>query len=160
MPPPKEIANVKRAITPWVDRVKLIEGESHLLVDSPAQFVSRITINRPQFGNTMTQRTRAQLFNQLQINDQDPDVRVTIIRGANGNFCDGYDFDSNREEPIPFYEAEGDGQTQRSVLNGYLMMQDLAKPIIAQVEGNALGGGFELAAACDVCICAENAILG
>ena len=88
----------------------------------------------------LTQRTRAQLFNQLQINDQDPDVRVTIIRGAGANFCSGNDFDTYRDEPLPFFEAEGDGQTQRNVLAGWFMINDLAKPVIAQVHGEALGG--------------------
>ena len=108
----------------------------------------------------MTQRTRAQIFNQLQLNDQDPDVRVTIIRGAGGNFSAGHDFDTNREEVLPFFEPELDGQTSRHVLNSFFMINDLAKPVIAMVEGEAMGEGFELAAACDVCICADDAILG
>jgi len=141
-------------------RAALLQDPQHLLVDRPLPNVCRITLNRPHEQNMLTQRTRAQLFNQLQINDQDPDVRVTIIRGAGADFCSGNDFDTFRDEPLPFFEPEGDGQTQRNVLNGWFMINDLAKPVIAQVHGEALGGGMELAAACDVCIVAEDASIG
>jgi enoyl-CoA hydratase len=144
----------------WAERAALLEGEQHLIVDLPAPNVSRITLNRPECHNLMTHRTRAQLFNQLQLNDQDPDVRVTIICGAGGNFSAGHDFDTFRDEPLPFFEPEGEGQTARNVLNGWFMINDLGKPVIAQVEGEALGGGMELAAACDVCIVSEDATIG
>lgn len=55
---------------------------------------------------------------QLQLNDQDPDVRVTILRGAGRNFCAGYDLDMKRNVPFPIFEAEGEGMFMRHVLNG------------------------------------------
>jgi enoyl-CoA hydratase len=150
----------RKKIPTWSQRAHLLDGEQHLIVEMIQPNICLITINRPEVKNAMSHRTRAQLFNQLQINDQDPDVRVTIIRGAEGNFSSGHDFDTNRDEILPFFEPEIDGQTSRHVLNGYFMMNDLAKPVVAMVEGEAIGGGLELAAACDVCICAEDAIIG
>lgn len=55
---------------------------------------------------------------QLQINDQDPDVRVTILRGSGSSFCAGYDLDMKRNVPMPIFEAEGEGMFMRHVLQG------------------------------------------
>eukprot|EP00510_Aplanochytrium_minuta_P008435 CAMPEP_0184045040 /NCGR_PEP_ID=MMETSP0956-20121227/655_1 /TAXON_ID=627963 /ORGANISM="Aplanochytrium sp, Strain PBS07" /LENGTH=312 /DNA_ID=CAMNT_0026336219 /DNA_START=137 /DNA_END=1075 /DNA_ORIENTATION=- len=151
---------ISKMIHSMKDRVKLLDGEQFIEVDRPAPFVSRITLNRPEKRNCMNHELRAQLFNQLQLNDQDPDIRVTIIRGAGKSFCAGYDLSMKRNVALPMFEAEGDGQFQRHVLNGWFMMMDLAKPIIAQVQGYCLAGGSELAAACDIIVCGENAKIG
>lgn len=150
----------KKLIFGMADRPRLLEGEQYIEVDSPAPLVSRITLNRPDKRNSMNHELRGQLFNQLQINDQDPDVRVTIIRGAGNSFCSGYDLSMNRNVPMPFFEAEGDGQFQRHVLQGWFNIMDLAKPVIAQVHGYCLAGGSELAAACDLVYVAETAKIG
>lgn len=78
---------VNKLIFTQQDRMRLLDAEQYLLVDSPAPFVSRITLNRPEKKNSMNHELRAQLFNQLFLNDQDPDIRVTIIRGAGTSFC-------------------------------------------------------------------------
>lgn len=151
---------VKTVIHSMADRPILLQGEQYILVDSPAPHISRITLNRPEMRNSMNHELRAQLFNQLQMNDQDPDVRVTIVRGAGTSFCSGYDLSMNRSVPLPFFEADGDGKFQRHVLQGWFGMMDLAKPVIAQVHGYCLAGGSELAAACDLVYVSENAKVG
>uniref|UniRef100_A0A7S3PJ47 3-hydroxyisobutyryl-CoA hydrolase n=1 Tax=Aplanochytrium stocchinoi TaxID=215587 RepID=A0A7S3PJ47_9STRA len=151
---------INKLIFSMKDRVKLLDGEQFIEIDRPAPFVSRITLNRPEKRNCMNHELRGQLFNQLQLNDQDPDIRVTIIRGAGKSFCAGYDLDMKRNVAMPMFEAEGDGMFQRHVLNGWFMMMDLAKPVIAQVQGYCLAGGSELAAACDIIVCAETAKIG
>ena len=151
---------IRKQIFSLIDRLQLLEGEQYILVDSPGRYISRITLNRPDKRNCMNHEIRAQLFNQLQINDQDPDVRVTIIRGAGTCFCSGYDLAMNKSLPMPMFEAEGDGQFQRNVLAGWFGLMDMAKPIIAQVHGYCLAGGTELAAACDLVYVSENAKIG
>ena len=153
-------AGISKLVHSMHDRVKLLEGEQFIEVDSPAPFISRITLNRPDKRNAMNHELRGQLFNQLQLNDQNPDVRCTIIRGSGKSFCAGYDLDMKRNVALPFFEAEGDGQFQRHVLAGWFMMMDLSKPVIAQVHGYCLAGGSELAAACDLVYCAETAKVG
>ena len=66
----------------------------------------------------------------------------------------------NRSIPMPFFQAEGDGQFQRHVLDGWFHIMDLAKPVIAQVHGYCLAGGSELAAACDLVYVGEGAKIG
>lgn len=53
-----------------------------LIVDTPAEFVSRITLNRPEKRNALSNELRAELFRVLEQNDDDENIRVTIIRGA------------------------------------------------------------------------------
>lgn len=66
----------------------------------------------------------------------------------------------SRNVPFPFFQAEGEGTFQRSVVQAWFQIMDLAKPVIAQVHGYCLAGGSELAAACDLVYCAESAKVG
>ena len=142
------------------DRVKLLQGEQYILIDEPAPWVRRITLNRPELRNSMNHELRAQVFAALEEHDQNPDVRVTIIRGAGPAFCAGYDLSMNRNVPFPMFEAEGAGSFQRHVVKGWFHIMDLAKPVIAQVHGFCLAGGSELAAACDLVYVANDAKIG
>lgn len=142
------------------DRVKLLDGDQYIVVDMADKYVARITLNRPEKRNCMNHELRAQLFEALFLLDQDPDVRVTIICGAGKCFCAGYDLDMRRNVAMPFFEAEGDGQFQRHVLNSWFKIMDLAKPVIAQVHGHCLAGGSELAAACDLVYVSPDAKIG
>ena len=58
----------------------------HIIVDTPRHNVSRITLNRPDSRNALNNVLRAELCSTLESNDRDPNVRVTIIRGAGKAF--------------------------------------------------------------------------
>lgn len=131
-----------------------------ILVDTPSEGVSRITLNRPDSRNALNNRLRGEIFSQLEANDLDDDIRVTIIRGAGQAFCAGYDLKGNNNEDRPFHTAGGDGSWARHVVEGAFRMWDMAKPIIAQVHGYCLAGGTELATACDLVYVAEDAKIG
>ena len=131
-----------------------------VLVDTPAEHVARITLNRPEKRNAISGRLRSELFDALHIHDDDPAVRVTIIRGAGPCFSSGYDLGSKLWEEKPGWSADGDGKWSRHVSDGWFAMWDLAKPVIAQVHGYALAGGTELMAACDLAYCAADAQIG
>lgn len=131
-----------------------------ILVDNPLEGVSRITLNRPDSRNALNNQLRGEIFSQLEANDLNDDIRVTIIRGAGQAFCAGYDLKGNNNEDRPFHTAGGDGSWARHVVEGAFRMWDMAKPIIAQVHGYCLAGGTELATACDLVYVAEDAKIG
>jgi enoyl-CoA hydratase len=129
-----------------------------LLVDDPAPFVRRLTLNRPAKRNALSNALRGAIFEALEAADRDPEVRVIVLRGAGTCFSSGYDLAGLGE--LPFYTAGGQGQWARHVVEGCFRMWDLAKPIIAQVHGWCLAGGSELAVACDLVYVAEDAQIG
>ena len=132
-----------------------------ILIDNPAPFVRRLTLNRPDKRNALSNALRGELFAALDAADRDADVRVTILRGAGSCFSAGYDLsrDGGRQE-LPFQTAAGAGQWARHVVEGCFNIWDLAKPVIAQVHGWCLAGGSELATACDLVYVAEDAQIG
>lgn len=132
----------------------------HILVDTPRPGISRITLNRPEKRNALNNRLRTEIFRTLERNDGDPDVRVTIVRGAGPAFCAGYDLSADNTVDQPYHTAGGLGQWSRHVVDGWFRVWDLAKPVIAQVHGYCLAGGSELATACDLVYVAEDAQIG
>jgi enoyl-CoA hydratase len=132
--------------------------EPILLVDDPAPMVRRLTLNRPAKRNALSNALRGEIFAALEAADRDPEVRVVILRGAGVCFSSGYDLAGLGE--LPFHTAGGQGQWARHVVEGCFRIWDLAKPVIAQVHGWCLAGGSELAFACDLVYCAEDAQIG
>ena len=133
---------------------------SKIIVDEPRERVRRITLNRPEKRNPLSNELRTELFDALTQADQDDAVRVIIIRGAGSCFSAGYDLASNTAQEQPFYTAGGLANWPRHVVDGFFRMWDMAKPIIAQVHGYCLAGGTELATACDLVYVAEDARIG
>ncbi|WP_421937861.1 enoyl-CoA hydratase-related protein [Phenylobacterium sp.] len=129
-----------------------------LLTDSPAPGVRRLTLNRPEKRNALSNQLRGELFAALEAADKDPEVRVIVLRGAGTCFSSGYDLAGLGE--LPFHTAGAQGQWARHVVEGCFRMWDLAKPIIGQVHGWCLAGGSELAFACDLVYIAEDAQVG
>jgi enoyl-CoA hydratase len=135
-------------------------SEPLVLIDDPAPGVRRLTLNRPDKRNPLSNALRTELFAALEAADVDDDVRVSIIRGAGSCFSAGYDLKSNVAQGQPFYTAGGLGNWPRHVVEGFFRIWDLAKPVIAQVHGYCLAGGTELATACDLVYVAEDARIG
>ena len=129
-----------------------------LLVDDPAPHIRRLTLNRPEKRNALSNALRGEIFAALEAADSDPEVRVIILRGAGTCFSSGYDLAGVGD--LPFHTAGGQGQWARHVVEGCFRIWDLAKPVIAQVHGWCLAGGSELAFACDLVYVAEDAQVG
>jgi len=135
-------------------------SDNLVIVDDPRPGVRRLTLNRPDKRNPLSNALRAELFAGLEAADRDESVRVMVIRGAGSCFSAGYDLKSNVAEDQPFYTAGGLGNWPRHVVEGFFRIWDLAKPVIAQVHGYCLAGGSELATACDLVYVAEDARIG
>ena len=131
-----------------------------IIVDIPAEKISRITLNRPKQRNSLSANLRTELFQTLEENDMNPEISVTIIRGSGKAFSAGYDLKRSGEESDPYYTPGGLGYWPRHVVEGCFKIWDLAKPVIAQVHGYCLAGGTELAQSCDLVYVAEDATIG
>lgn len=136
-----------------------MSGYEFLLVDTPADGVRRITLNRPAKRNAISTPLRTELLDALRTHDNDPDARVSIVRGAGSCFSAGYDLSSPLMADPPFYSAPGDGQWARQANDTWFSVWDLAKPVIAQIHGYAIAGATELASACDLVYIAEDALV-
>ncbi len=135
-------------------------ADAVLLIDEPLPLVRRLTLNRPQKRNALNNALRGAIFDALNAADRDDSVRVTIIRGAGPSFSAGYDLSADNSKDQPYQTAAGIWPWSRHVVEGWLRMWDLAKPVIAQVHGHCLAGGSELATACDLVYVAEDAQIG
>jgi len=115
--------------------------------------VGYVTINRPEVMNALHPPANEELSRVWDDVASDPDVRVAILTGAGERaFSAGNDLKWTAQHGVPRMPKGGFG--------GLVARDDLWKPLIAAVNGVALGGGLEIALACDVLIAAEHAKLG
>jgi len=131
-------------------------------IDRPRDRVLRITLNRPEKRNALSNNLRAELFDALHWADNVPDISVTIITGNEECFSAGYDLSEPKDgnDNLPYHTADGLGVWPRHVSEGCFQIWDLKKPVIAQVWGYALAGGMELCQACDLVFVADDAKIG
>ncbi len=118
--------------------------------------VALLLIDRPQQLNALNQETLAELESALKVLEQDDTVRVIVLSGAGVKaFVAGADIKEMAGiDPLAAASFARQGQTILAQIAG------LSKPVIAAVNGYALGGGFELALACDFIYAAQGAKFG
>ena len=118
--------------------------------------VAIMKINSPEVLNALDKEVAAELYTEIEIAGADDKIRVIIITGAGErSFCAGGDIRYVANiDPI---EAERYATFMHGLLN---KIENLEKPVIAAINGYALGGGCQLALACDIRIASSNARLG
>lgn len=119
--------------------------------------IGLITLNRPKVYNAIDAQCREELHKALDNTASDRNIRALIITGNEKFFCAG----ANIRESMNFFRnAASATEFSRSFQRLFRKIEELKKPVIAAVSGFALGGGCELALACDVIILSEDAFLG
>jgi enoyl-CoA hydratase len=131
-----------------------------IVVEDAAPSVRRIALNRPDKRNALSNALRGELFDALRKADLDQSIGAIIIKGNGKCFSAGYDLSQAPGEPLPRHVSPGEGIWPRHLVDGWFEMWDMATPVIAQVHGYCLAGGSELATACDLVYCAEDAQIG
>ena len=116
--------------------------------------IATVTLNRPEKRNALSLELRGELASTFESLGADPSVAVVVLTGAGTAFCAGMDRT----------QFGGDDENKRALWESSARLFDtlsaLPRPVIAAVNGPALGGGFALAAVCDVRFAAPGATFG
>jgi enoyl-CoA hydratase/carnithine racemase len=124
-----------------------------LLVERPSDAIAVLRLNRPQVRNALNLEVRARLADEVTRLAADPAVRCLIITGSDTVFAAGADIKMMAEaDPIEIM-ARNQQKYWRTIM-------DCPKPVIAAIEGYALGGGLELALCADIIVAGDSAKLG
>ncbi len=119
--------------------------------------IAKITINRPRYRNAFTPLTTAEMSKALAWCREAQRIGVVILTGAGDKaFCSGGDMNVKGRGGY----VGGDGVPRLNVLDVQKQIRSLPKPVIAMVNGYAIGGGHVLHIVCDLTIASENAVFG
>lgn len=117
--------------------------------------VATLTLNRPEAMNSIDPEMREQLHAAWKRIKEDDDIRVAILTGAGEKaFCTGSDL----KKTMPPKESFAELTFGRAYSDHLLAGLDTDKPLICAVNGYAMGGGMELALACDIRVASDNAV--
>lgn len=119
--------------------------------------IARMVINRPEKRNALNRATRLEILNALEDTKYDSSVKVLVISGAGGkSFIAGSDL----TELSTFSALEMEHFMATLAQRAYTRFEELDKPVIAMIDGLCLGGGLELAMACDMRMASDDSTFG
>lgn len=119
--------------------------------------IAKITINRERYRNAFTPLTTWEMSQAFAYCREAQNIRVVLLTGAGGKaFCSGGDMNVKGRGGY----VGTDGVPRLNVLDVQMQIRRLPKPVIAMVNGYAIGGGHVLHVVCDLTIASENAIFG
>ncbi len=123
--------------------------------------VAYVTLNRPEVLNAINEQMTREIVDVSARLTADPAVRVAILTGAGERaFCTGLDLKERAAAPADAVPLERRRERRRGITGHTQAIAAIDKPVIAAIRGWAVGGGLELALACDLRVCAEDARLG
>ena len=119
--------------------------------------IAKITINRPEVYNAFRPETNRDMLDAMEICRERQDVRVVVLTGVGDKaFCSGGD---QNVKGVGGYIGT-DGVPRLNVLDLHKKIREIPKPVVAMVNGYAIGGGHVLHVVCDLTIASENARFG
>jgi enoyl-CoA hydratase/carnithine racemase len=124
-----------------------------VLIEKIEAGVALLTLNRPQSLNAINREMARRIREAVRAIEADPEVGLMIVTGAGGKaFCVGVDLKERQE----LSDAQAQAFRMGELFPMYQEFEDKTKPSIALVDGHCLGGGFELALACDLIVATEE----
>ena len=125
----------------------------YIIYEKPKENYVRLTLNRPEVMNALNVELRLELIEALNAAENDPKARVVVLKGAGEKaFSAGADINMFKEM-TPF-QAKKYLRISKGASN---TIENLSKPVIAAVNGYAMGGGLELAMSCDIIMASDDA---
>jgi enoyl-CoA hydratase len=127
---------------------------SEIVLSEKSGAVAWLTLNRPDALNAISMEMREALPQRIREADADPEVRLIVLRGAGPRaFCAGADIKE-------FAPVDSPAEYRLARVHGSWIaaFDEAKKPIVASIHGFCLGGGFEIALACDIRIAARDAV--
>jgi enoyl-CoA hydratase len=124
-----------------------------IIVERPVDRVGLIRLNRPQALNALRGQLMQELVGALQSFDRDAGIGAIIITGNDKAFSAGADITEMANAAVT-------DMLNRGMIERWRQIRNIRKPIIAAVSGHCLGGGCELAMACDMIVASETAKFG
>lgn len=131
---------------------------------------ARITLNRPERHNPLSYELLKELAAALWEADEDREIHAVLIRGAGESFSSGYDLTPARKKTERLREGAASFRGARTIDDDIWRLErsqqalmtifDMHKPVVAQVHGNCIAGGLDLALACDLVIASDDAVIG
>jgi enoyl-CoA hydratase len=140
-----------------------VTPEFSTLIVERIEHVRRLTLNRPDHHNPLTPRCIREILRAVEAAAADADAHVIVIRGSGRSFSSGYGFIAEDTDPGDFEgrEAmEGDVSAMLALARDWGRVWECSIPVIAQVHGNCLAGGTDLALHCDLIVATEDARIG
>lgn len=120
--------------------------------------VATITLNRPEVRNALNDEAHEQLYRAFEEADEHSEVRVIVLTGSGNAFCSGADLKSIDPDDL---ENVNYGRILRETYNKLItLMAHIGKPIIAHINGVAVGAGLSIALACDYRVADKEASFG